>query len=222
MYWDFRVFFNINFPIFGAMNFSSKVLEEAVDQLSILPGIGKKSALRLALFLLKKDKETTQRFTRSLINMKESLHECKQCHNISDFDICEICANTGREDEIICIVEDIRDVMAIENTSEFKGKYHVLGGLISPMDGIGPMDLNIESLKFRLEKNNNIKEIIFALSPTMEGDTTQFYLFKQLADFNKKISTLARGVSFGENLEFADELTLGRSIAQRQPYDKSI
>ncbi len=204
------------------MNFSSKVLQEAVDQLSILPGIGKKTALRLALFLLKKDKEVSVRFTKAILNMKEALHECKNCHNVSDHDICEICSNPNREEEVICIVEDIRDVMAVENTAEFKGKYHVLGGLISPMDGIGPMDLHIETLKFRLENKPEIKEIIFALSPTMEGDTTQFYLFKQLEKFNKKISTLARGVSFGENLEFADELTLGRSIAKRQPYDKSI
>ncbi len=204
------------------MNFSSKVLQEAVDQLSILPGVGKKTALRLALFLLKKDKEVTVRFTKAISNMKESLHECKNCHNVSDLDICEICSNPNREEEIICIVEDIRDVMAVENTAEFKGKYHVLGGLISPMDGVGPMDLHIETLKFRLENNTEIKEVIFALSPTMEGDTTQFYLFKQLEKFNKKISTLARGVSFGENLEFADELTLGRSIAKRQPYDNTI
>jgi len=202
-------------------SYSSKLLEEAVNELSRLPGIGRKSALRLALHLLKQDKANVENFGRSIILMRNEILHCKHCHNISDSDVCEICANPKRDPNIICVVEDIRDVMAIENTSQFLGLYHVLGGIISPMDGIGPHDLTINSLVDRV-KNERIKEVVMALSTTIEGDTTNFYIYKQLKDLNIEISTIARGISIGDELEYADEVTLGRSIINRTPYSSNI
>jgi len=202
-------------------SYSSKLLEEAVNELSRLPGIGRKSALRLALHLLKQDKANVENFGRSIIRMRNEILHCKHCHNISDSDVCEICANPKRDPNIICVVEDIRDVMAIENTSQFLGLYHVLGGIISPMDGIGPHDLTISSLVDRV-KNERIKEVVMALSTTIEGDTTNFYIYKQLKDLNIEISTIARGISIGDELEYADEVTLGRSIINRTPYSSNI
>lgn len=203
------------------MEFSSKLLENAVNEISQLPGIGKRTALRLALFLLRKPEDKTTSLTDALRKMRDEIKFCKNCHNISDIDLCEICLNVNRNHEIVCVVEDIRDVMAIENTSQFKGIYHVLGGKISPMDGIGPNDLNIDSLVEKV-KNEKIKEIIFALSSTMEGDTTNFYLYKQIEHFNITTTTIARGIAVGDELEFADEITLGRSIVNRVPFESSL
>lgn len=198
-------------------NFSSKLLETAVNEFATLPGIGKKTALRLVLHLLKQDENRVSAFSESLIRLKREAQTCKICHNLADREVCEICANPHRDIGVICVVEDIRDVMAIENTGQFKGRYHILGGKISPMEGIGPSDLNIDSLLERLQGHNE-KEIILALSSTTEGDTTNFYLFKKLAPFSLNITTIARGVSFGDELEYADEITLGRSILNRVPY----
>lgn len=203
------------------MNFSSKLVESAVDEMAQLPGVGKRSALRLILHLLKQPKSQTERLTLALNNLQEHVTYCKKCHNISDVDMCEICANPKRNQKIICIVEDIRDVMAIENTMQFKGVYHVLGGKISPMEGVGPQNLNIDSLVGKV-KNEVIDELIFALSSTMEGDTTNFYIFKLLKDYDIKISTIARGISVGDELEYADEITLGRSIVNRIPFENSL
>ncbi len=197
--------------------YSSKLLEDAVNELSRLPGIGRKSALRLALHLLKQDNAQVERFGNSIIKMRNEIIYCNRCHNISDSETCEICASPKRDQNTICVVEDIRDVMAIENTSQYLGLYHVLGGIISPMDGIGPHDLNISSLVERV-RNGNIKEVVMALSTTIEGDTTNFYIYKQLKDFNIEITTIARGISIGDELEYADEVTLGRSIINRTPY----
>lgn len=197
------------------MNYPSKLIEEAVLEISKLPGIGKKSALRLALHLLKSDKSQTQNLTEALSNLREKTTYCKTCHNISDQEICNICGSHRRDQSIIAVVQDTRDVLAIENTSQYSGQYHVLGGIISPMMGIGPNDLNIDSLISRIEQNPEIKEIILALSPTMEGDTTAFYLQKRLRDFPLKISTIARGIPIGGDLEYTDEITLGRSILSR-------
>jgi len=202
------------------MKIPSKYIEEAVEQLSSLQGIGKKTALRLVLNLLKRDHSDIERFSNSFLSMKENVKACKSCGNISDHDICSICSNEKRDHGTICIVEDIRDIMAIESTETYNGIYHVLGGIISPMDGIGPSDLNIESLISKLE-NSYINEIIFALSATMEGDTTNFYLFKKITPFKIKITSLSRGVSVGSELHYADELTLGRSLLQRQPFSIS-
>ena len=199
------------------MEFSSKLLENAVNEMSQLPGIGKRTALRLVLHLLRQPKEQTSDLTKALLKMREEIKFCKSCHNISDVAFCEICANPHRKTDIICVVEDIRDVMAIEDTGQFRGMYHVLGGVISPIEGIGPADLNITSLEARLQKEET-KEVIMAVSPTIEGDTTIFYISKRLKDMNVKVSTIARGVSFGGELEYADELTLGRSIVARIPY----
>ena len=203
------------------MEFSSKLLEKAVNEISQLPGIGKRTALRLVLHLLKQPVEQTQFLSQALTTMREEVKFCKNCHNISDVEICEICSNTSRNHKIICIVEDIRDVMAIENTNQFKGIYHVLGGKISPIDGVGPSQLNITTLIEKV-KIGTTEEIIFALSSTMEGDTTNFYIFKQLKDFNIKTSTIARGIAVGDELEYADEVTLGRSILQRVPFENSL
>jgi len=203
------------------MNFSSKILENAVNEISQLPGIGKRSALRLALHLLKQPKERTTYLADALKSLRSDIKHCQNCHNISDVDICEICSNPKRDKEQVCVVEDIRDVMAIENTSQFKGLYHVLDGKISPMEGIGPHNLNIESLVTKI-KSGDIKEIIFALSSTMEGDTTTFYIFKQIENLNLKISTIARGIAVGDEIEYADEITLGRSILNRVPYENSL
>jgi len=203
------------------MNYSSKLLEQAVDEFSQLPGIGKKTALRLVLSILKRSRSEVDRFTSSLNNLRNEIRYCNNCHNISDSDICELCSDLNRDSTILCIVEDIRDVMAIENTQQFKGHYHVLGGVISPMEGVGPNQLNIDSLIEKV-KSGNINEIIFALSTTMEGDTTNFYVYKKLMKFSIKVSTIARGIAFGDELEYADEITLGRSIANRLPYDNPI
>jgi len=203
------------------MNFSSKLLENAVNEISQLPGIGKRSALRLALHLLKQPKERTTYLADSLISLRNEIKHCQSCHNISDVDICEICANPKRDKQIVCVVEDIRDVMAIENTAQFKGLYHVLGGKISPMEGVGPHNLTIESLINKV-KSGVVKEIIFALSSTMEGDTTNFYIFKQIENLDVKLSTIARGIAVGDEIEYADEITLGRSILNRVPYENSL
>lgn len=203
------------------MEFSSKLLERAVNEMSQLPGIGKRTALRLVLHMLRQPKEQTFALSEALQTMRKDVKFCKSCHNISDVELCEICSNPNRNAHIICVVEDVRDVMAIENTSSFKGLYHVLGGKISPMDGIGPHDLNIESLVGKV-KEGKVKELIFALSSTMEGDTTNFYIFKQIQDFQIFTSTIARGISVGDELEYADEITLGRSIINRIPFETSI
>jgi recombination protein RecR len=203
------------------MNFSSKLLENAVNEISQLPGIGKRSALRLALHLLKQPVDQTNHLANALLAFRNEIKHCASCHNISDVDICEICSNKNRNEQIVCVVEDIRDVMAIENTSQFKGLYHVLGGKISPIEGIGPHNLTIDSLVNKVKKGK-INELIFALSPTMEGDTTNFYIFKQIEDLNIKISTIARGISIGDELEYADEITLGRSILNRVPFEDSL
>lgn len=201
------------------MNFSSKLIEEAVNAFSSLPGIGKKSALRLVLHLMNQDKEIVESFGEAIVKMRNNLKHCNQCHNLSDTEVCNICLDKRRDENVICVVESIRDIMAIEDTGQFRGKYHVLGGVINPIEGISPTDLNIESLLARIQKNA-ISEIIMAISPTIEGDTTIFYVSKQLKDSPVKISTIARGVSFGGELEYADELTLGRSIIARTPYRK--
>jgi recombination protein RecR len=203
------------------MNFSSQLLEDAVNEFSKLPGVGKKTALRLVLHLLTKEQEEVSHFGNTLIRLKSEIKHCKTCHNISDHDICTICLANKREKDIICVVEDTRDVMAIENTNQYFGVYHVLGGLISPMDGVGPSDLFIDSLVSRVAANP-VKEIILALSANMEGDTTLFYLHKRLKDFQIPITTIARGIAFGGELEYADEVTLGRSIATRVPYEGTL
>ena len=203
------------------MEFSSKLLERAVNEMSQLPGIGKRTALRLVLHMLRQPKEQTSALSEALQNMRSEVKFCKSCHNISDVDFCEICSNSNRNKEVICVVEDVRDVMAIENTSSFKGLYHVLGGKISPMDGIGPHDLNVESLVNKV-KHGNVSELIFALSSTMEGDTTNFYIYKQIQDYKVLTSTIARGISVGDELEYADEITLGRSIVNRIPFESSL
>ncbi|SMC45337.1 recombination mediator RecR [Pedobacter africanus] len=203
------------------MNFSSKLLEDAVNEFSKLPGVGQKTALRLVLHLLNKEQEEVELFGNALIRLRKEIKHCQVCHNISDNQLCNICAAAKREKEVICVVEDTRDVMAIENTGQYFGLYHVLGGLISPMDGIGPSDLFIDSLVQRVA-TTPVKEVILALSATMEGDTTLFYLYKRLKDFHVPITTIARGIAFGGELEYADEITLGRSIVTRVPYQTSL
>ncbi|AJR03418.1 recombination mediator RecR [Siansivirga zeaxanthinifaciens] len=203
------------------MEFSSKLLERAVNEMSQLPGIGKRTALRLVLHMLKQPKEQATALSEALLNMRNDVKFCKSCYNISDVEICEICSNPVRDQSIVCVVEDVRDVMAIENTNSFKGLYHVLGGKISPMDGIGPHDLNVQSLVDKV-KEGKIKELFFALSSTMEGDTTNFYIFKQIQDYNIFTSTIARGISVGDELEYADEITLSRSIVNRVPFENSL
>ena len=203
------------------MEFSSKLLENAVNQISQLPGIGKRTALRLALHLLKLPKENTSHLTKALNDLREQINFCTSCHNLSDVPLCEICSNPARDDSMLCVVEDIRDVIAIENTGQFKGYYHVLGGIISPIDGIGPKDLNLDSLEQKV-KQGKLKEIIFALSATMEADTTNFYIYKILAPYEIKTSAIARGIPVGDELEYTDEVTLGRSILKRVPYENSI
>ncbi|MDC0177691.1 recombination mediator RecR [Polaribacter sp.] len=203
------------------MDFSSKLLENAVNEVSRLPGIGKRTALRLVLHLIKQPAENTKFLSEALLHLRNDVKTCEKCHNISDTAICDICNNPKRNAEIVCIVEDIRDVMAIESTSQFNGLYHVLGGKISPVEGIGPQDLQIESLVHKIE-NGQIKELVFALSSTMEGDTTNFYIFKKIEKFEIITSTIARGISVGDELEYADEVTLGRSIVNRIPFEQSI
>lgn len=209
---------NVNF---AAMNFPSKLVENAVEQLSRLPGIGKRSALRLVLHLLKQEKSSVERFGDSFIQLIQNISYCTSCFSIADSQLCEVCADKKREQTTICIVEDVRVMMAIENTMQFKGIYHVLGGLISPMDGIGPNDLRIEELIKKVEKGI-INEVIFALSTTMEGDTTNYYLFRRLKDSGVKISSIARGIAIGDELEYTDELTLGTALSSRMPYENSL
>lgn len=203
------------------MNFSSQLIEEAVNAFATLPGIGKKTALRLTLHLLKQNPEQVNDFCSRLLGMKKGIKECKKCHHLSDHEICSICKDPARKEETLCIVESIRDVMAIEDTGQFKGRYHVLGGVISPLEGVGPETLNIDSLKARVA-SGQVKELIMAISPNIEGDTTIFYLSRQLAEYDIKISTLSRGISFGGELEYADEITLGRSIQARIPYQNGL
>lgn len=203
------------------MEFSSKLLESAVNEMAMLPGIGKRTALRLVLHLLKQPEQQSLDLSKALSKARTEINFCKSCYNISDTEVCEICANPNRNKKLVCIVEDIRDVMAIEATSSFKGLYHVLGGKISPMDGIGPQDLTIEPLISKV-KSGEIEELIFAMSPTMEGDTTNFYIFKQIEDCKVTTSTIARGVAAGNELEYTDEITLGRSIIDRIPFETSL
>ena len=203
------------------MNFPSKLVENAVTQLSSLPGIGKKSALRLVLHMLKQEKHNINQFGTSFIDLINNINYCKECFSISDLEICKICSDPKRDRTTICVVEDIRVMMAVENTQQFKGIYHVLGGLISPMDGIGPTDIKVEELVEKVE-NGKVQEIIFTLSTTMEGDTTNFYLFRRLKDSGVKISSIARGISIGDELEYTDEITLGTAISSRLPYENSL
>ncbi len=200
------------------MNLPSKIVEEAVEEFASLPSIGKKSALRFVLHLIKQSPQDLEDLSRVILKLKNDLIYCSNCYNISNATVCEICANPKRDHSTICVVEDVRDIMAIENTYQFKGVYHVLGGIISPMDGIGPSDLKIEELVNSV-KEKDIKEIIFALSTTMEGDTTNFYLYKRLKEFNLKVTTLSRGVAVGDELSYADELTLGNSIKNRTVFE---
>ncbi|MBN2349674.1 MAG: recombination protein RecR [Bacteroidales bacterium] len=202
-------------------DFPSRLLEAAVMEFSKLPGIGEKTALRLVLHLLRQDKEDTINFGKTLIRLREEIQYCTVCQNISDSKTCNICGDKNRDFSTICVVENVKDVMSVEHTHQFKGVYHVLGGIISPMDGIGPGDLTITELEERL-KQGDINELIFALSTTMEGDTTNFYLYKKFKDYNIKITTLARGVSIGDELEYADEITLGRSILNRLPFESTF
>jgi len=204
-----------------ASQFSSKLLENAVNELSRLPGIGKKSALRLALYLLKQENESVVRFAETIKTLRQEICYCKGCYNISDTDVCAICASDKRDHKLVCVVESIRDVMAIENTRQFFGVYHVLGGVISPMDGIGPDDLTIGPLEEKI-KEGKIDEVILALSTTMEGDTTNYFLYRKLSKYNVNITTIARGISIGDELEYADEVTLGRSLVNRLPFDKTL
>jgi recombination protein RecR len=203
------------------MELPSKLLENAVNEMAQLPGIGKRTALRLVLHLLKLPLDQTEALAEALATMRKDVQFCRTCHTISDDIICTICSNAARDRSIICVVEDVRDVMAIENTNMFKGVYHVLGGKISPIEGIGPSQLKITSLVEKV-KEGSVSEIIFALSSTMEGDTTNFYIYKQLKDFTVKMSTIARGISVGDELEYADEITLGRSLLHRIPFETAI
>ncbi len=202
-------------------NFSSKLLESAVDEFAKLPGIGRKTALRLVLYLLNQEKEEVNHFGETIIKLRNEIKHCKSCNTISDTDVCSICSDKKRDHSTICVVENARDLMAIENTHQYKGIYHVLGGIISPMDGIGPNDLNIESLAQKIEEGT-AHEIILALSTTMEGDTTNYFLYKKFKNYPIKITTIARGVSIGDDLEYADEITLGRSIVKRTLFETSV
>ena len=199
------------------MNYSSRLLENAVSELARLPGIGRKTALRLALHLIRQDPQQVEAFSQAIMALRNEIKRCENCHNISDGEVCEICSNPKRDHSLVCVVQDIRDVMAIENTNQYNGLYHVLGGIISPMDGIGPEDLTIDSL---VEKTSagNIKEVILALPATIEGDTTNYYLSKKLSGYNLVLSTIARGIAVGDDIEYADEITLGRSIVNRIPF----
>ena len=203
------------------MNIVSKVLQQAVDEFAQLPGGGHKTAFRFVLHLLKKEPEELRKFGNTFLQLQEQVRYCTDCFNITDKDVCDICADHRRDRTTICVVEDIRDVVSIENTDQYKGLYHVLGGIISPLDGVGPSDLNIAPLLERIQSGEP-KEVIFALSTTMEGDTTNFYLSRQLQKFDVKLSTLARGVSVGGGLEYTDELTLGRSLVNRVPYENTL
>ena len=200
------------------MDFKSKILNQAVEQMASLPGIGKRTALRLVLHLLNKEKKEVAQFSNSFLRLKENIQFCKRCHNISDSDLCSICNNPKRDSTLVCVVQDIRDVMAIESTGQFFGEYHVLGGVISPMDGIGPEDLTITSLLDRID-TFSVKEIIFGLPATMEGDTTNFFIYRKIQDKKIKTSLISRGIGVGNQLEYIDEITLGKSIVNRSPYE---
>ena len=200
------------------MESKSKILNQAVEQMASLHGIGKRTALRLVLHLLNKNKQEVAQFSNSFIRLKENIQFCKRCHNISDGELCSICSNPKRDDKVICVVQDIRDVMAIESTGQFFGEYHVLGGVISPMDGIGPEDLTISSLLKRID-SFNVQEIIFGLPATMEGDTTNFYIYRKIQEKSIKTSLISRGIGVGNQLEYIDEITLGKSIVNRSPYE---
>lgn len=203
------------------MKYSSKLIADAVAEFTKLPGIGEKTALRLVLHLLKQDSEKVKFFGDAVTKMRDEIKFCRHCHNVSDHDVCEICGNAHRDQSTLCLVESIRDVIAIENTGIYRGVYHVLGGIISPIDGVGPEKLNIDSLVERV-RNGSVKEVIMAISPTIEGDTTIFYVSKKLRDYPVKITSIARGVSFGGELEYTDEMTLARSIATRLPYENTL
>ena len=205
------------------MEYPSKLLEEIIDQISQLPGIGKRTALRLALYLLKQPEEQSESLAHSILKFKKEIKQCRVCHNISDKEVCDICADASRDHRLVCVVEDVRDVMAIENTGEYKGVYHVLGGVISPIEGVSPSDLTIDSLLQRID-NEKINEIILALSATVDGDTTNFYLYKKMGQLDKApvVSTIARGIAVGEELEYTDEITLARSIHNRVSFEKAI
>jgi len=195
----------------------SRLLENAVNEFAKLPGIGKKTALRLVLHLLHQPYDDTMAFSKAIMEMKNDVKICKKCHNISEDELCSICSNPNRDESLVCVVESIKEVIAIESTSQYKGLYHVLGGRISPMDGVGPKDLNMDSLENRI-KTEKIAEVILAISTTMEGDTTNFYLYRRLSNYQVPITTLARGISIGDEIEYADEITLGRSLINRIPY----
>ena len=200
--------------------YPSQLLEKAVAEFAKLPGIGRKTALRLVLWLLRQEDEEVEQFAEAVRRLKQEVKYCKTCHNISDTDLCPICADPKRDSSLVCVVENIQDVMAIENTQQYHGLYHVLGGVISPMDGLGPSDIEIDSLVSRVAEGQ-VKEVILALSPTMEGDTTNFYIFRKLAGYEVKVSVIARGVSVGNELEYTDEVTLGRSIMNRTPFNSN-
>ena len=203
------------------MDFPSSLVQKAVDEIAQLPGIGRRSALRLVLHLLRQPKDFSERLSSAIATLRQQIRYCNTCHNISDADECSICANPLRNQNVLCVVEDVRDVMAIEATGQFKGRYHVLGGKIAPMEGIGPQQLTIDALVERVE-NEDVREIIFALGSTMEGDTTNYYIFKKLSKFPHTLSVISRGIGVGDELEYADELTLGRSISQRIPFEVSM
>ena len=201
--------------------YPSALLENAVNELASFPGVGRKTALRLALHILRRDVPDAESFAKAIVDLRREIKYCRVCHNICDEDICSICANPARDHSLVCVVENIKEVMAIENTGQFRGVYHVLGGIISPMDGIGPSDLQIDSLVERV-KTGEVKEVILALSTTMEGDTTNFFIYRKLSPFDVKISVIARGVSIGDEIEYADEVTLGRSILNRTSFNDAI
>jgi recombination protein RecR len=201
--------------------YPSLLLENAVTELSWLPGVGRKTALRLALFLLKQEKDDVTRFAETIRALRDEIRYCSVCYNISDDEVCEICSNPRRDHSVVCVVESIRDVMAIENTQQYSGIYHVLGGIISPMDGVGPDDLTIMPLVDKVRRGE-VKEVIFALSATMEGDTTNFYIYRKIKEYEVSVTTIARGVAVGDELEYADEVTLGRSLVNRLPFEKTL
>ncbi|MBI3511219.1 MAG: recombination protein RecR [Bacteroidetes bacterium] len=203
------------------MHYPSRLIEEAVEAFAQLPGVGRKTALRYVLHLLRQDEEQMKKFGNTFLKLQAELKYCRSCHNLSDRDTCDICSNEKRDHSTVCVVEDIRDVMAIENTNQYHGIYHVLGGIISPMDGIGPNDIEIDSLVHKVQ-SGQVREVIMALGATMEGDTTNFYIYKKLKEFRISVSTIARGISIGDELEYADEITLGRSIANRVPYERTF
>ncbi|NQT77002.1 MAG: recombination protein RecR [Bacteroidetes bacterium] len=201
--------------------YSSRLLEQCVNELAKLPGIGRKTALRLSLHLLQQDPSNVESLSHAILEMKNNIRYCRICSNLSDTEVCQICDNHKRDKEIVCVVSDIRDILAIEKTAQYNGVYHVLNGIISPIDGVGPSDLNIDSLVERIAEGE-IREVIFALSSTIEGDTTSFYLFRKIQDHKVSVSTIARGIAIGDELEYADELTLGRSIMNRMPYQNAV